>query len=572
MEIKKNKRDKIIFICWIIFLVYWGISSVINNCGLYADGSYSVFEILNKKGLWLWYPARRCTMALTRIFVIIFMKMNITNFVVLIKAYSLGCVVWTILFVILASYFFYEYDTRRMLEINICVWGLIIVFTGLYCMHESLLTTAISWLQFSYICYYDKITSKFLKFFCIVVSLISILGTHESYAILSVCLILFGVIQWHRVGKKGDFCFYLILFLIFIGGIYEVYGGVVGNDTSKMGFLTSIKYVDRMTVIWFVILIAYVTLFSLLRYKERVDKIRQKVEVILSLSVVIFLLKNTDIIVHDTRYIRPLLHIIIPGGIILLTIFTGSEARKGYNYFVSIISKVTIVAATASITLIGWGYSNYLSEIWNNINSREGFVEWDNSNKENVYNTDWTIPFESIIAQKIHNENRVIESIAVQPQSQIYYQPFNMWNIDEYYDLTEFGVNIDKSKFENVFSNVNDINFNIKLLDCKTKLNRQDDVKLNIEFELDSSNHFKNLNQYSLSYHIYDEEGNLLIWDGDRTSFPEYYDGYKLQIDIPEMKTYQSGRYLVKLDIVQEGVCWLSEKNVEMPSKIINIQ
>ena len=127
----------------------------------------------------------------------------------------------------------------------------------------------------------------------------------------------------------------------------------------------------------------------------------------------------------------------------LIVLFAGGV----YNDIALLISKGIIVAATGTIILISNGYSNYLKNINNELQNSKGFIEWTKDDSGQVYNTDWTIPFESIIANKIYGGDNEITSIAVQPLDEIYYQPFNMWNIDEYFDLTKFGIIYNKIYF-----------------------------------------------------------------------------------------------------------------------------
>ena len=431
-------------IIWTLFLVFWIVISVVNNCGVYADGSYTVLKILESESLWLWYPARRVPMLLTRIFIMMLLKLKIYDFYILIKAYSFGCTFWTALFVWIASYIAYKKETR-FFELNICLWGLIIPYTGLYCMHESLLTVAICWLQFIIVYFYDQIKSRFVKIFILGLSLVTILGTHESYAILGSTLLIACIIKYLKMNRKCDCIFYIFIVSVLLSVLQEIYGIVNSNETSRDGFLTSIQHVDRATLFFFTVLITYVIFFSIVKFPNAL--IPKCTEVLLVFYIVFFMLHDVNTIVHDTRLIRSLLHVIIPCGMIILMSLIVLFVGGVYNDIASLISKGIIVAATGTIILISNGYSNYLKNINNELQNSKGFIEWTKDDSEQVYNTDWTIPFESIIANKIYGGDNEITSIAVQPLDEIYYQPFNMWNIDEYFDLTKFGIIYNKIYF-----------------------------------------------------------------------------------------------------------------------------
>lgn len=96
----KNIKKKIILMY--VFLICWILVFVVNNCALYADGSYTVFEMLREEGFWLWWSGRKASMFLSRLFSVILMNVGCTNVVVLVKAYTFGCVFWPSFFLAIA--------------------------------------------------------------------------------------------------------------------------------------------------------------------------------------------------------------------------------------------------------------------------------------------------------------------------------------------------------------------------------------------------------------------------------------------------------------------------------------
>lgn len=70
----------------------------------------------------------------------------------------------------------------------------------------------------------------------------------------------------------------------------------------------------------------------------------------------------------------------------------------------------------------------------------------------------------------------------------------------------------------------------------------------------------KSDNSYFLSYHVYNEQGETVKFENDRTPFGKL-SPFGIVKDIPlEIKSIERpGRYVYKIDIVYEGVRWYSE-------------
>lgn len=67
------------------------------------------------------------------------------------------------------------------------------------------------------------------------------------------------------------------------------------------------------------------------------------------------------------------------------------------------------------------------------------------------------------------------------------------------------------------------------------------------------------LSKFSISvgYHIYDDRGQLLKWDGKRTQLPGRLNpGTSTLVQVSIEPPDSPGKYLYVLDLVQEGVAW----------------
>ena len=73
----------------------------------------------------------------------------------------------------------------------------------------------------------------------------------------------------------------------------------------------------------------------------------------------------------------------------------------------------------------------------------------------------------------------------------------------------------------------------------------------------------------NLSYHLYDGAGKLVAWDGVRTPLSGTKVGQlrtiPMQVQIPAI----AGGYLIKYDIVQEGVTWFSGQGMQIPQRVV---
>lgn len=431
-------------------LVFTTIVFTIFNCGMYADGSYAFSEVLNTDSLWLWHPGRRTPMAFTRIFTILLMRLGVVDFKVLAYSYSFGCTFWVTLFIGLSGWIAYKFNSKVFLNYTICLWGLLLTYTGLYSMHESLFTAASIWYFFAFFYHYDSIKKNIiLKIFTIILLALNIAGTHEAYALLGVALLVFMIVnQWKNI-KKFDVFYIFSMLLLLVGCGYEWHYSLTSDETSRNSFFSNLSYVDQWLIGLLAIVMIYVCIFGLVYPNEKTENIRKKIEIVLGILIFAFMVKDIEQIVHDSRYIRSVFHVIFPIGLILLmTINIFQEKNKVAN-ITAIMSSLILIGSFISIYFTGYGYSNYLKNINSITTVNEGFVVWPINGEKQVYTTDWPIPFESIIAHEMYGTSEQISSIVVQAQDRIYFQPFNMWDINAYYDMSRYGIVYNKDAFLN---------------------------------------------------------------------------------------------------------------------------
>jgi len=79
-------------------------------------------------------------------------------------------------------------------------------------------------------------------------------------------------------------------------------------------------------------------------------------------------------------------------------------------------------------------------------------------------------------------------------------------------------------------------------------------------------------NPVTLSYHWYNTAGQTVVWDGLRTKLPaDVPAGQLLQVQANLAFPSAVGTYLLRWDLVQEGVSWFSGKGVRMPEQTVSV-
>ncbi len=78
-----------------------------------------------------------------------------------------------------------------------------------------------------------------------------------------------------------------------------------------------------------------------------------------------------------------------------------------------------------------------------------------------------------------------------------------------------------------------------------------------------------NRNDYELSYHILDSEGNIIQWDNDRNQINKWVNYSSQEMIIDTTQILQSD-YVILFDVVQEHNEWLSDRGNSCPSLVVH--
>lgn len=77
-----------------------------------------------------------------------------------------------------------------------------------------------------------------------------------------------------------------------------------------------------------------------------------------------------------------------------------------------------------------------------------------------------------------------------------------------------------------------------------------------------------NINDYMLSYHVLDPEGQVVAWNNSRININRWVDYSSCEIVI-DPSQIELDDYSIQIDVVQEGVEWVSDRGIECPSIVI---
>jgi len=78
---------------------------------------------------------------------------------------------------------------------------------------------------------------------------------------------------------------------------------------------------------------------------------------------------------------------------------------------------------------------------------------------------------------------------------------------------------------------------------------------------------------FNAAYHLYVPSGAVLVWDGVRTALPATVaPGQAVTLNVIVKMPSAAGSYVLRFDVVQEGVAWFSGQGVPMGSATLQVQ
>lgn len=95
------------------------------------------------------------------------------------------------------------------------------------------------------------------------------------------------------------------------------------------------------------------------------------------------------------------------------------------------------------------------------------------------------------------------------------------------------------------------------------ELNVGDNLTLEVNLKCKGEVGLVNNQRCHLSYHIYDSDGACILWDGERTDFGILLGESTVTLYVNGNYFKEPGEYVVEIDMVEEGVSWLSQQGWE---------
>lgn len=447
-----KKRKYTIFLCTIWLSV---LMITLYNCGLYGDGSGYVLSVINSGKLLPPEPfiqARGGVMVLTRIFIYMLMRLGVTSLSLLAYAYSFGCIFWMALLLTVSLYICYKYHSSdRILNHTIIIGSLILALSGLYCTHPSLTAVAIIWFIFICIYSWNEISRRYGWVACLmVVLLFCLFGTYEAFGVIGPAILLYyfmeRIIKREKIGGKSSF---IITALILVNSIYGAYWiQNPDNPAAKTGVISSILGQDWRLLTVLGCLAAFLFCVEAV-FMVKNTQINLFFETVLSILLFIYLVCDPLRTALNCRSARNLSNFILPFLFVMYEVLL-LVVPKRRAYASNLLAVSLSGACLAAVFGFGSGYDAYLKHLNIMADSAFGFVIWEPTEADNAYSSQWTVPNESILASMLFSDGDAIHGIVVQRQEDISFQPYDMWNIHAYYNLSKYGVIYDTDAFEEV--------------------------------------------------------------------------------------------------------------------------
>lgn len=443
--------DLCLWITLAFFLIYM-IINICNHTILFADGSYGVVGqlLLSPKELifnqfTLSFTNRPIANLLSSFFVIVIKALGCNSVPVIIAAYSVGHMFWSFLFFGITLFLCRRTKNLFIMTMTMITSCFSLFFTGFFLCIESLLLCSAYWLILTYVLVFAKeVRSMGIK---IVILITATLFTmiHEFSSVMGLLLVVVIIIQFIRGKIDGKVYWTAVSVLLLVSSVIGWKGIINARDPgTKTQFLSTIHNIDiRILVICILMLIIFLLslfVFSRNGKNQTVFYVVIALEAFISLILLTYAIFDYQAIAYGSYNAR-MLNFVFPFAMtIWVCLVCIGRVRMPNHLFVpeaiGFIAAVLVFTVLSSVT-----YNVYLGKLANICRANEGIHETSEYNELiDSYNWGWSITCESILAQVLYGDSRIITG-TVSPD--FGWEPFDSENADAYPNLSEYGIKYD---------------------------------------------------------------------------------------------------------------------------------
>ena len=414
------------------------------------------------------------------------------------------------------------------------------------------------------------------------IALLIALKSHEGILIFGVMIIIATMFKIIR-DKKKNLRIRLFISMVLAGEVLYVLiwrMGITTQQAVSEGYLENILVLlDIKSIVNSNMLITIVGILLLVIFARKA--INNKIYISLLLFSVIIL----SIVHLDGWFINPLLEyryrVFITLGEIVFLFLTFLE------YQFKFISKIGVKWGTVGYICAGLLICQSVHQIgnsfyWNSyLNSFK--MQMNNSSEclvkestlhftkiEERYNWAWNQPVLSIALQKDYDIDKLIlpadhenyiKYVNIDINNKSVYIPFLQID-NQVFNMETFFKKLADSNEWKKYDNVEYNNISLTCAQQKYVAGAKEQLFIKVKLLNNSTENIYNSNNF-LSYHIYDSDRKLIVWDGVRTKIGEDIASNASKtitqtVDLSQCKS--GGIYYCNIDLVSEGQFWYSEK------------
>lgn len=580
--------NKIVFLSALFIYIISSIIAIFTYKYYYADGVYFFVDLLNKKNE-VWSISNdnsvlRLFINLYNQFLFnIFNKIGINNKNLLSITFAIP-LYFSNIFGMLIIYLISKKDNKtHMILFPALSYVLFNILSEIFIINPAINAFWLYYIIFMF----SMVEYKYSKFDYITLCIVLLLSlkSHEGILIFGVMIVI-AIILKVRIEKEKNFKIRLTILIILLGEVLYTFVWREGQTTQQSVSSDYLKNIlvllDYKSILNSNMIISFIGILMIIFFARKLINYGTY-KCLLSIIVVILIMAVLNgMLINPSLEYTYRVFITIGEMIFIFLSFLEFEWKLfskiigvKWNSIAYIFAGLLICQSIYQIGNSFYWYSYLKSFKMQMYNNNECLIE-DNamyfSNKEDKFEWPWNQSALSIALQSDYDIDRLIlpadyenYPINIDSDNKKIYIPFmtinsNVFNIDPL--LEKLVVNNTWKKYDGI------IEYNNIRLTCTQQeyiADTNEQLTIKVKIYNNSTENISN-NKNLLSYHIYDSNGKIVVWDGIRT----YLDGSifdnstKMVNQTLDLSVCESGKtYYCNIDMLKEGKFWYSEKGIE---------